>query len=108
VTVKRKDIVAGIALRTGLPNEVVKEVMESVFESILASLERGDRVELRDFGVFSVRVTKARMALDPNNMGPVPVPEKARPRFKASKSMIQRTLNARTGLGESMERQGGE
>ena len=103
MTVKRKDIVAEITLKTGLPNEVVKEVMEGVFEEILSALERGDRVELRDFGVFSVRVTRARMALNPNNLGPVPVPEKARPRFKPAKAMTRRTLNARPRMDESAE-----
>ena len=106
MTVKRKDIVADIALKTGLPNEVVKEVMEGVFESILSGLEEGKRIELRDFGVFSVRVTKARMALNPNDLAPVPVPEKARPRFKPAKAMIRRTLNARPQLDESSEPDG--
>jgi len=106
VTVKRKDIVAEIALKTGLPNEVVKEVMEGVFESILSGLEKGDRIELRDFGVFSVRVTKARMALNPNDLEPVPVPEKARPRFKPAKAMIHRTLNARPLMDDPPEPDG--
>ena len=95
MTVRRKEIVAEVAKKTGLPNDVVKNVMEGVFECILHSLERGERVELRDFGVFSVRLTRARMALDPNDLSPVPVPEKTRPHFKPSKEMVARARAAR-------------
>ena len=95
MTVRRKDIVDVVMERTGLPYDPVRDVMEAVFDVILESLERGDRVELRDFGVFSVRKAKARMALDPNTKKPVPVPEKTWPHFKASKQMALRTLSAK-------------
>lgn len=97
MTVRRKDIVSKVAEKKGLPHDVVKEVMESVFEAILESLERGDRVELRDFGVFSVKKARARMAIDPNTLKPVAVPEKTRPHFKPSKEMVARSLSARIG-----------
>jgi integration host factor subunit beta len=53
-------------------------------------LARGDRVELRGFGAFSVKQRDARMGRNPRTGEAVPVPEKAVPFFKAGKELRER------------------
>ena len=61
-----------------------------LFEEITAALARGDRVELRGFGAFSVKQRDARMGRNPRTGASVPVPEKAVPFFKAGKELRER------------------
>ena len=62
-------------------------------------LARGDRVELRGFGAFSVKRREARRGRNPRTGAAVAVSEKAIPVFKTGKEMRQR-LNA-AGIGEN-------
>jgi integration host factor subunit beta len=64
--------------------------LSTLFEEITAALARGDRVELRGFGAFSVKQRDARMGRNPRTGEAVPVPEKAVPFFKAGKELRER------------------
>jgi len=69
----------------------------AVFNEIAAALSRGDRVELRGFGVFSVRKLDARTGRDPRTGQHVVVSEKHRTHFKAGKPLherLQKQINA--------------
>lgn len=68
----------------------VERIVSVVFEEITAALSRGDRVELRGFGAFSVKKRDARMGRNPRTGEQVPVPEKAVPFFKAGKELRER------------------
>jgi integration host factor subunit beta len=72
-----------------------EKVLKTVIEEIIAAMIRGDRVELRGFGAFSVRERSARDARNPKNGAVVVVGEKKFPHFKAGKEMRER-LNATT------------
>jgi integration host factor subunit beta len=61
-----------------------------IFEDLGAALERGERVELRKFGAFSVRHRKARLGRNPRNGNAVEVDAKSVPFFKASKHLVER------------------
>ena len=63
----------------------IERVVNCVFEEISSALGRGDRVELRGFGSFSVRVRDARMGRNPRTGEQVAVPPKKAPFFKAGK-----------------------
>ncbi|MEM6971525.1 MAG: integration host factor subunit beta [Pseudomonadota bacterium] len=71
----------------------VERIVSTVFEEITSALERGDRVELRGFGAFSVKTRDARMGRNPRTGESVPVPEKRVPFFKAGKDMRERMNN---------------
>jgi integration host factor subunit beta len=60
----------------------------------------GDRVELRDFGIFSVRFREAREGRDPRTGEPVTAGRKAFPHFKFGKEMGRR-LNRKPDEGPS-------
>ena len=71
----------------------VERIAATVFDEIGAALSRGDRVELRGFGTFSVRRRDARVGRNPRSGTTVQVAEKHVPFFKAGKPM-QKRLNS--------------
>ena len=67
--------------------------MTTIFDEISAALSRGDRVELRGFGAFSVRRRGPRIGRNPRTGEAVNVAEKCIPYFKTGKELRER-LNA--------------
>ena len=65
-------------------------LVNTILDTITAALARGDRVELRDFGVFAARTREARTGRNPRNGTEVPVSEKVVPTFKTSRDMHRR------------------
>ncbi len=72
----------------------VERIVSVVFNEITAALSRGDRVELRGFGAFSIKHRDARMGRNPRTGESVPVPAKRVPFFKAGKELRER-MNGR-------------
>ncbi|HKR18979.1 MAG TPA: integration host factor subunit beta [Stellaceae bacterium] len=72
----------------------VERIVSTVFDEITAALSRGDRVELRGFGAFSVKRRGARMGRNPRTGESVQVGEKHIPFFKTGKELRER-LNDR-------------
>ena len=83
----RKDLAAKIAEKTGQRQNDVKVVVDKVLEEISQSLSRGERVELRDFGVFKVKERKSRMGRNPKTGEAVPVPARKVVHFKVGKEL---------------------
>ena len=69
--------------------DVVK-ITGIVFEQITSAMARGQRVELRGFGAFSVKQRDARMGRNPQTGEPVSVEEKHVPYFKTGKLLFDR------------------
>ena len=67
-----------------------ERVVNKVFEEIGAALARGDRVELRGFGAFSVRERDARVGRNPRTGDAVQVGRKRLPFFKTGKELRDR------------------
>jgi len=65
-------------------------IVQTVFDEIGSALARGDRVELRGFGAFSVKHRDARAGRNPRTGEIVPVSEKSVPHFKAGKELRER------------------
>ena len=68
----------------------VEKIVNSILGEIVIALARGDRVEMRGFGVFSVKHRPARVGRNPRTGNQVAVDRKAVPFFKAGKEMRQR------------------
>ena len=73
-----------------LSHQDLERVIGVVLEEISTALERGDRVELRGFGAFSVRRRDARRGRNPRTGESVSVPAKSVPFFKAGKELRAR------------------
>jgi integration host factor subunit beta len=70
----------------------VEIIVTRIFDEIAAALSRGDRVELRGFGAFTVKRLKATMGRNPRTGASVNVGERRYPFFKAGK-LIRDRLN---------------
>lgn len=68
----------------------VERIVNTIFETIVTAMERGERVELRGFGAFSVKHRPARMGRNPRTGDQVPVDEKCVPFFKTGKELRER------------------
>jgi integration host factor subunit beta len=74
----------------------VERIVNTIFDEISGALSRGDRVELRGFGSFSVRKRNARVGRNPRTGETVHVDEKFLPFFKTGKELRER-LNTEDG-----------
>ncbi|HRM75184.1 MAG TPA: integration host factor subunit beta [Paracoccus sp. (in: a-proteobacteria)] len=68
----------------------VERIVNTVFEEIIDAMSRGDRVELRGFGAFSVKRRDARQGRNPRTGESVSVDEKHVPFFKTGKLLRER------------------
>ncbi len=84
----KRDLVVKISNETGLVQHDVLEVIQRTLDHITDSLAENDAVELRNFGIFEVRLTKARIGRNPNQPGSsFTIPPRATVKFKAGKVM---------------------
>lgn len=89
----KRQIVTHISKDTGLPQLQVFDVVQQTLDLITDAMARGVEVELRNFGVFEVRLTKPRIGRNPNAPDKdVAIPARATVKFKAGKEMRQRVL----------------
>jgi integration host factor subunit beta len=72
----------------------IERIVSTVFEEVTEALVRGDRVELRGFGAFSVRHRSSRVGRNPRTGEEVRVPDKAVPYFKTGKELRERLNGA--------------
>ncbi len=101
----KRDIVVKISNETGVVQHQVFEIVQKTLDLITESLASGDDVELRNFGIFEVRLTKARIGRNPNLPGSkYEIPERASVKFKAGKIMRLRVAT----LSGSMKRAAAE
>ena len=78
----KKDIIIKVADDTGMKQIDAKKVVQKTLDYIIASLAKGERVELRNFGIFKVKSRKGRMGRNPRTGENVPIPEKKVVNFK--------------------------
>jgi integration host factor subunit beta len=72
----------------------VERIVSTIFDEIADALARGDRVELRGFGAFSVKERGARIGRNPRTGAAVQVAEKSIPFFKTGKQLRERLNEA--------------
>ena len=83
-------------LSSSYPNFLKKDLEKFAFiilEEIKRALKRGDRVELRGFGVFSAKTQKARISRNPKTGEKVNTPQKKTIHFKMSKDLFKKLNN---------------
>ncbi|MDH3196187.1 MAG: integration host factor subunit beta [Hyphomicrobiales bacterium] len=87
----KSELVAKISGRNPhLYQRDVEHIVDAVLEEVVSALSRGDRVELRGFGAFSVKNRPARIGRNPRTGEKVPVEEKYVPFFKTGKEMREK------------------
>ena len=89
----KRDLVVRISQESGLIQEDVLHVIQRTLDYISEALTKGETVELRNFGVFEVKIRKARIGRNPNAPErDVPIPPRAVVKFKPGKEMREAVL----------------
>ena len=81
------DIINEVVNKTGITKTKAELAVETVFESMKRSLSKGDRIELRGFGVFNVRPRKTGIGRNPRTGAEVSIPPGKAVRFKPGKEL---------------------
>src|SRR5213595_3373852 len=89
-SVTKKEIVKQISERIGLTQLKTKDIVQQTFDAIVDTLIEVGRIELRNFGVFEVKLRKARKARNPRTGERVDVEPKKVVTFKPGKDMEER------------------
>ena len=89
----KRDLVIRISNETSLVQQQVLDIVQKTLDYIAEAVSHGRKVELRNFGVFEVKIRKARVGRNPNNPGTdVPIPQRAVVKFKPGKEMREAVL----------------
>ena len=97
ITLTKRDLVMRISDETGLRQQDIFTVVQKTLDYITEALAKGDKVELRKFGVFEVKVRKARVGRNPNKPETdVKIPARSTVKFKAGKEMRMQVLKLPT------------
>ena len=70
----KKDIILKVSDETNLKQIDVKKVVQKTLDCIVEALIRGEKIELRNFGVFKIKQRKSRIGRNPRTGQVVPVP----------------------------------
>lgn len=83
----KAELVEDVARAAELTKKDAERLVEIVFESIIETLNQGEKIELRGFGSFRVRERGARRGRNPKTGNPVDIPAKRVPYFKPGKEL---------------------
>ena len=81
------DIVNEVVNRTGITKTKAEMAVETVFDAMKHALEQGDRIELRGFGVFTIKPRKTGVGRNPRTGEEVSIPPGRAVRFKPGKEL---------------------
>jgi nucleoid DNA-binding protein len=85
----KKEIVREVSAKYGIDQGLAKQIVQFVLDSIVRSLEKEGRIELRNFGVFEVKRRAARVARNPRTNEPLRVPPKTVVSFQPGKRLAR-------------------
>ncbi|MGH9774849.1 MAG: HU family DNA-binding protein [Candidatus Acidiferrales bacterium] len=97
----KADLVEEVIKSTALPRKESEHVVETIFESIIQSLQENDKIEIRGFGSFRTRQRRGRIGRNPKTGAKVEVPPKRIPFFKPSKELKDFVNTPHTGAAGS-------
>jgi nucleoid DNA-binding protein len=99
----KRDLVVRISKETNVIQTTVTDVVQKLFDYISEALANGDKVELRKFGVFEVKVSKPRVGRNPKAPEKdVPIPPRRVVKFKSGKDMREDVLRLSPGQTNSV------
>jgi len=89
-TVTKKDLVTAVAKKCDCQQNAARDAVQCFLDQIIEELSLGNRIELRDFGVFETRTRGGHRARNPRTKQTVDVPARASVRFKAGRIMKEK------------------
>jgi len=86
-TLTKADLIEEVLKVTELPRKESETIVETIFDSIIEAIQKGEKIEIRGFGSFRTRQRKGRVGRNPKTGEKVEVPAKRIPFFKPSKEL---------------------
>ena len=86
-TLTKADLIEEVLRITELPRKESETIVETIFDSIIGALQKGEKIEIRGFGSFRTRQRRGRVGRNPKTGAKVEVPAKKIPFFKPSKEL---------------------
>jgi integration host factor subunit beta len=93
-TLTKADLIEEVLNVTELPRKESETIVETIFDNIIAALQKGEKIEIRGFGSFRTRERRGRVGRNPKTGEKVEVPAKKIPFFKPSKELKDFVNNA--------------
>lgn len=85
----KRELVIQVAEKLGMTQHEVSTVIQTLFDTVTDTLVEGNRIEIRNFGVFEVKKRDARIGRNPRTGDEVPIPQKNVAFFKPGKTLKQ-------------------
>ena len=83
----KTELIAAVAEKTGLTKKDAERVINATFETVTASLAKGEKVAVSGFGNFEVKNREARVGRNPRTKETIQIPATRLPAFKAAKAL---------------------
>ena len=100
-TLTKADLIGEVERITELKRTESETVVETIFDSIISALQKGEKIEIRGFGSFRTRQRRGRVGRNPKTGEKVEVPAKKIPFFKPSKELKDFVNNSQAERGDS-------
>jgi integration host factor subunit beta len=103
-TLTKADLIEEVLNVTELPRKESETIVETIFDNIIAALQKGEKIEIRGFGSFRTRERRGRTGRNPKTGEKVEVPAKKIPYFKPSKELkdfVNNTTAQTSAAGDS-------
>jgi integration host factor subunit beta len=102
-TLTKADLIEEVLTITELPRKESETIVETIFDSIIGALQKGEKIEIRGFGSFRTRERRGRMGRNPKTGEKVEVPAKKIPFFKPSKELKDFVNNSQAPAAAASE-----
>ena len=86
-TLTKANLIEEVLRVTELPRKESETIVETIFDGIIKSLQKGEKIEIRGFGSFRTRTRRGRIGRNPKTGAKVEVPVKKIPFFKPSREL---------------------
>ncbi len=100
-TLTKADLIEEVLRITELPRKESEIIVETIFDSIIQAIQKGEKIEIRGFGSFRTRQRRGRVGRNPKTGEKVEVPAKKIPFFKPSKELKDFVNNAGSDSGSA-------
>jgi integration host factor subunit beta len=87
MSLTKRELVNEVATKLGLTQNEVATVVQELLEAVTAALVEGNRLEIRNFGVFEVKERESRIGRNPRTGQEVPIPKKRVTSFRPGKAL---------------------
>jgi len=103
-TLTKSELIELISNKIKLPKGKAEQLVNCIFDSMVDALKRGEGIEIRGFGSFTVNRRPPRIGRNPRSGESVQIPEKRVPHFKPGKA-LREAVDARTAELDAEQRQ---